>query len=179
MAKVTIPKGELNKFDLPPVCVITGEHTHVDFHPVKFSWYPRWIVVLVIVNLLIAAIVAMILTRQVRGELPFSDEGWRRYRRAKLMSTLSILFLFAGLIGGGFVFGLYNENLGVALWILSIVGPLAVIFTLVRGSSIGCVNIKDGQIVLNVPSVSASFEIREHLHGGAAIPLATSPVQPA
>ena len=78
---LTLPINELNSFDLPPVCLIIGQRESVSFHKVKFAWYPRWVPALIFVplgGLLLAAIVAAIMTKRAAGELPFSDQGWSR-----------------------------------------------------------------------------------------------------
>ncbi|RKG63079.1 hypothetical protein D7V80_32075 [Corallococcus sp. CA054B] len=77
---------EMNAFDLPPVCLITGERQGVVFKPVAFSWYPPWIsrflllgvLALALVPILpIALFVASVRTKQALGTLPFTEESSR------------------------------------------------------------------------------------------------------
>src|SRR5512141_1345766 len=100
MTPITIPIAEMNSIDLPPVCISTGAQEEVTFRKVKFAWYPRWVAALILVpygGLLLAAIVAAVLTKRAKGELPFSNLGWSRWRQAKLFIGLSVVLLFVGL----------------------------------------------------------------------------------
>ncbi|WP_375756317.1 hypothetical protein [Corallococcus exercitus] len=98
MHPIDIPAGELNEFDLPPICIVTGERQGVVFKPVHFSWYPRWIGFLAILNLLIAIIVASVMTKRVKGTLPFTEEAWSRWRRGQVLMAVSVVVAIALLI---------------------------------------------------------------------------------
>ncbi len=52
MPRLKIPINELNAFDLPRVCVITGAKEGVCFMPVKLTWKPPWVSALVLVTVL-------------------------------------------------------------------------------------------------------------------------------
>jgi hypothetical protein len=58
----------------------------------QFSWYPRWLVVLVLVNLLVFAIVALVMTKRVTVEVPMCD----RHRNHWLKRLLINLGVFVG-----------------------------------------------------------------------------------
>jgi len=169
MALLKLPINEMNSFDLPPVCLITGERNDVTFRRVKFSWYPRWIAALILVpygGLLLALIVALILTKRAAGELPFSDEGWSRWRLAKAMMPVAVLWVIAAMSGG--VFLLVSEQTGLGLLaLLSMLGvPLVLYLTVQRGRMVTPASITDTEIALNVPSLQAALAIHRHLHAG-------------
>ncbi|MBI3181766.1 MAG: hypothetical protein HYZ28_06450 [Myxococcales bacterium] len=166
MAKIVIPDNELNSFDLPRVCVVTGATEGVVFKPVKFSWYPRWVVVLVLVNVLLAAIVAMILTKRVKGELPFTEEAYAAWRKGRVLFGLSIGFALAALVGG--IAALANElgPLGGVLMLAALAVPIAVGVVFLRGKGVACVEIAKGHTTLKIPSGEAAMQIERHLRAG-------------
>jgi hypothetical protein len=90
LATVEIPVNEMSSFDLPKVCLVTGATENVVFKPVKFSWYPRWIAVFILVGWPIALILALTLTKRVKGELPFTEEAYRRWKAQSLLA-ISVL----------------------------------------------------------------------------------------
>jgi len=176
MSALTLPVNELSSFDLPPVCLITGERTGVSFRKVKFAWYPRWVAALIFVpfgGLLLAAIVAMILTKKASGELPFSDAGWSKWRLAKIMVGLDILWVIVALFGGIAV--LSNAEGGVLsfagpLIFFSMVGvPVAVYFLFQRKKMVTPTRITETELTINIPSEEAAMAIRQHLTGGRVV----------
>jgi hypothetical protein len=172
MSAITLPTNELSSFDLPPVCLITGERRDVTFRPVKFSWYPRWVALLIFVpfgGLLLAAIVAMILTKKAAGELPFSDEGWSRWRLAKLMTAVSVLWVIAALFAGSFFLAAESWTAATLGYGSMVVVPLAIYFTLQRKRTVTPARITNTEITLNIPSEEAAFAVREHLHSGRVV----------
>lgn len=181
MTEVTIPERELNSFDLPRVCILTGNREGVTFRPVKFAWYPRWVVILIVVNLLVAAIVAFALTKRVRGELPFTEQAWLTWRRGRVLFPSSIVFAVGLLFGGLFLLAADHAVLGIVALVLAIAVPVAVWAAFLRGRNLMVSKIADGSIVLRTPSAVAAREIEAHLHGGAAerAVLATTVVPPA
>jgi hypothetical protein len=172
MHEVVIPAGELNEFDLPPVCVITGEREGVVFKPVKFTWYPTWIAFVALCNLLIGMIVASVMTRRVRGTLPFTEAAWARWRRGQVFMAiaavlglalffLSILLFMADETGTR---GLLALGLGAAL-------PLGVWLKWVRGQGPYAVSIDKGlDLVLAIPHGVAAHAITTHFVAGLRAP---------
>lgn len=165
MPNIILPADELNEFDLPRVCVVTGQTENVEFKPVKFAWYPRWIAALVIINLLIAAIVASIMTRRVKGHLPFTEEAYKAWWRGRILFGLSFLVMI-GLIIAGAVQLDSQPPLGVTLLLLGVASPIAtyVIFAHNRGPVVQ--RIADGTITLKLPSEQAVMTMQDHMNAG-------------
>lgn len=175
MAKITLPANELTEFDLPRVCVVTGQSEGVVFKDVKFQWYPRWVVALVLINVLIAAIVAAVLTKKVKGKLPFTEAAYTAWRRGILLQTLSIVGAIVAFIAGAIFMGSDREAVGGFLMVAALVVPIAVYFTQVKGKTVSCTRIADGTLDLTIPSDAAAISIQNHLHAGAAIPAVAMP----
>lgn len=168
MANLSIPVSELTSFDLPPVCLVTGGHQGVSFRPVKFSWYPRWIPALILVpfgGLLLAAIVALVMTKKAKGELPFSDAGWSRWRTAKLLAGLSILWLFVAIFAGLFFAVQESSAPALALFASALIVPIGANLGL-RRRMIQVKKITDAELTIDVPSEAAAREVEARLHGG-------------
>ena len=86
---------EMNDFDLPKICVISGAKDNVVFKDVKFSWVPPWARLF---GVLIQALVA----RRAAGKLPFTEEAHKRYKGAGLWMVLAVFgLLVLWAIGGG------------------------------------------------------------------------------
>ncbi|XXF78697.1 hypothetical protein P2318_02765 [Myxococcaceae bacterium GXIMD 01537] len=169
---VTVPEGELSSFDLPRVCVVTGETEGVEFRPVKFSWYPRWVMLLVLFNLLIAAIVAMALTKKVKGELPFSEAAWTAWKRGQALFALSCVLAIAAFVGGIALLVGDNGGLGVAAMVLAIALPVGVGVAFLANRGPVVQRIADGTITLKLPSAQAAHRIELHLAAGSQRPRA-------
>lgn len=167
MRDVVIPKNELSEFDLPRVCVITGQTEGVVFKPVKFAWYPRWIVVLVLLNVLIAAIVAMALTKKAKGTLPFSEEGWAQWKRGKLLFGLSLLGTVVILIGGIALLARTESPAPLLTAVLlSILLPIVTYALVLKNRAPVAKKIDDQHITLTLPSDEAASRIKTHLMSG-------------
>src|SRR5579871_1645603 len=123
MSSFSIPIGEMNAFDLPKVCLITGSDQDVVFKPAKFAWYPRWIGVLAI-SPIIFLIVALIVTKRAKGELPFTEQGYKQYRQGQLFFALAILWAIAGLCGGAVGMGMEQPAVGAVLFLSALVVPI-------------------------------------------------------
>lgn len=168
MTPITIPIAEMNSIDLPPVCVGTGTRNEVTFRKVKFAWYPRWVWVLIFVpfgGLLLAAVVAAVLTKRAKGELPFSDAAWSRWRLGKILTALAVVVLLASLFGGIILLAQESSGSGALTLLLGLAVPLiaAVIFGRWGPQP---VKITDQELTLNIPSAEAAIAIRDHLHAG-------------
>ncbi|WP_224362363.1 hypothetical protein [Hyalangium versicolor] len=175
MPQIVLPADELNEFDLPRVCVVTGQTENVQFKPVKFAWYPRWIVVLVLINVIIAAIVAQVLMRRVKGQLPFSEEAYQRWRMGRVYFGLSFVLALALLFGG--VFAMDSSGaLGGVMMLLAVASPIAAGLAFVRNKGPVVLRIEDGRITLKLPSEQAVLQLQEHLNAGALNPPAVNAV---
>ncbi len=166
MTELSIPDAELNEFDLPRVCVVTGNTTDVVFKKVKFQWYPPWVGVFVLVNPIIFAIIATIMMKRSAGQLPFTEEAHAAWKRGQLALGLSIVGAVFTLIGG--VALMANEQMvpGVLLLVLTLAVPIAVGVTMSRGRGPRVVRIKDGLTVIRVPSAQGAQAIAAHLSQG-------------
>ncbi|MCY0998718.1 hypothetical protein OWM54_16385 [Myxococcus sp. MISCRS1] len=170
MRQVVIPKNELSEFDLPRVCVITGQTEGITFQPVKFSWYPRWLLIFVPFAALIVLLVAMLLTKRAQGTLPFSEEGWAQWKRAKLVFGLSFLGTIAVLCGAIFAFA-GNTQTGSYLMVgvlVAVLIPVVAYSAVVQGKVPQVVRIDNREVTLRLPSDEAASAILRHLQAGQA-----------
>jgi hypothetical protein len=78
--------------ELPEVCMRCGAPATV-YKDRNFSWYPPWVIVLILVSPIVLIIVALVLTKRRRVRVPLCD----RHRNHWLWRKL--------LVGGSFVFG--------------------------------------------------------------------------
>lgn len=165
-----IPNNELTEFDLPRVCVMTGSYDAIEFRPVKFQWYPRWIAIFAFA-LLIAAILIAVMTKRVNGHLPFSPAGWEKYQRGKRFTIFALLAFIGGLFmiiaGGG-----ANSGALVGLGcVVAFVLPIVFLVGFTRGTRITVTKITDSHITLKLPSDVAADAFSSHLIGaGTAAP---------
>jgi|GEM_PF-2359410 len=166
-ADVVIPKNELSEFDLPRVCVITGQTEGITFRPVKFAWYPRWLLIFVPVAALIVLLIAMALTKRAKGTLPFSEEGWARWQRAKLLFGLSLLGTIAILVGGITAFAGRSDGSPILVAVLlAILLPLVAYLAVMKGRVPQAKRIDERNLTLSIPSESAAATITAHLSFG-------------
>jgi len=166
MAQITLPDNELNSFDLPRVCVVTGATQGVVFKPVKFAWYPRWVAAFILVNVLVMAVVAAIMTKRVQGELPFTEEAFAAWRKGRILFGVSIFLAICLLCGG---VGLLASDVpvpGIAALVVMLGLPIGVWVGFLKGNNITCTRIADGYTTLTIPSDAAAASIQAHLTGG-------------
>jgi hypothetical protein len=91
MPTVWIDRDEAVYGDLPPLCMRCGADATVTKSRV-FSWHPGWVNLLILVNLLVWAVVAMVMTKKMKLKAPMCDRHaghWFRFN----------LFLYGGLVG--------------------------------------------------------------------------------
>ncbi|MCK8498026.1 hypothetical protein ACJ2CR_22925 [Myxococcus faecalis] len=168
MRQVVIPKNELSEFDLPRVCVITGQTEGITFQPVKFAYYPRWLLIFAPLAAVIVLLIAALLTKRAQGTLPFSEEGWAQWKRAKLVYGLSFLGTIAVLFGSIFTFA-GNARTGGYLMVAVLVAvliPVVAYFVAVKGKVPQALRIDDRNITLRLPSDEAASAILRHLQAG-------------
>lgn len=171
MHYVEIPSGELNEFDLPAICVVTGARQGVVFKPVKFSWYPRWIGFLVLFNLLIALIVASVMTKRVKGTLPFTEEAWSLWKRGQVIMGLSAAATIGLLVAAiALLASNGSESLGMVALISAVALPVAAWFFFLRGRGPQVRRIDKERIALAIPSAPAAHAITGHFLAGLRAP---------
>jgi len=152
--------------ELPPVCLVTGERSNVTFRDVKFSWFPRWVFLLALVpagSVLLAGLVAAILTRRASGELPFSSRGWLRWRVARMTTPISVV-LALGALFMGMSFMSAEQTLAATLALGAMVGvPLALYLGLQHNRMVLSGRITDTEIAIEIPREEAARAILDHL----------------
>ncbi|RKH01964.1 hypothetical protein [Corallococcus carmarthensis] len=166
MHHVDIPSGELNEFDLPPVCIITGERQGVVFKQVKFSWYPRWVGFLALLNLLIAIIVAAAMTKRVKGTLPFTEEAWSRWKRGQVIMGVSVVAAIALLIAAVSLLSADVIPLGLAALASCVAIPVLAWVYFLRGRGPQVRRIDKDSIALAIPNGVAAHAITVHFLAG-------------
>lgn len=186
-ANLDLPTHELNEFDLPAVCVVTGEQDAVSFKPVKFWWYPRWVPLLVFFpwgGPLLAGIVGLATRKKAEGELPFTDRGWSAWRRSKWIWGLSVFGFFVGLFVSIVVItaaatGSLQGWVAGAVSVLTIATPLTGWFV-AKPSMLVVRKIENGRLTLGVPSEEAAMRIHAHLFpaGGRVMQALPVPAPP-
>ncbi|HEX8699693.1 MAG TPA: hypothetical protein VF815_12695 [Myxococcaceae bacterium] len=172
MREIILPADELNEFDLPRVCVVTGQTENVVFKPVNFAWYPRWVAVFILINLLVAAIIAFALTKRVKGHLPFTEEAFKAWRTGITLFALSIVAGIGLFFGSIFLLASNHGELGSVAMLAALVVPIFVGVKFTRRKGPVVQRIKDGQITLKLPSEEAVMMIKHHLVSGRKAPRA-------
>ncbi|MBU8898730.1 hypothetical protein DRW03_10890 [Corallococcus sp. H22C18031201] len=174
MRDLTIPLKELNEFDLPPVCIVTGQTEGVTFKPVKFTWYPRWVNFFVLLNLLIALLIAAVATRRANGHLPFTEEAWRAWRQGRILFPTSLVAGILLIIGGTCLLVGDAVNFGLPVFVLGIALPIACHFRFVRNKGPVVHRIDKETLTLSLPSSEATQAFQERLYPRRR-PLASRP----
>jgi hypothetical protein len=119
MTTVAVPAAWIAQGTLPPCCARHGGPATRQAKRRFDTKTPSWVLLLVLVALLVAAIVALVLRKSVEGQLPGCDQCARDQRRFKLtvlgawVADLVVLVL-AVQIGPA----------GLLLWLLATLGAL-------------------------------------------------------
>jgi hypothetical protein len=93
VATLTIMDYEAREDLLPSVCLKCGDPA-TDRIEKRFSWYPRWVIVLILFNILVMAIVAMVLTKRMTVKAPLCQKHrsiWRKVTAISLGTFLAIV----------------------------------------------------------------------------------------
>ena len=172
MEQVNIPVECGNKFDLPAVCLISGVRDDIVWKRRRWSYTPPWVYFLILVNLLVMIIVALIVSKNARLELPYNREAYRSWRFRLTLLTLTIL----ASIAGGFVLlfmGIDQEVPVVAIGGLlagTILFPVTAWILWGRNRGPRVVKITDTTATFAIPSAEAALEITDRF-----IPVAPPP----
>jgi uncharacterized membrane protein len=106
---------------LPSVCVKCGNGHAPQRRNQQFVWTPPWVFILFLVSPIIAAIVAMIVQKKGRLQLPLCDECHSRWKTGVLMVALGVVGFIFGLIAGIIIAANDWPEIGVPLLVGSIV----------------------------------------------------------
>ncbi len=90
MANVKLSAYECRKNLLPKVCMFCGEPA-VTRKQRNFAWHPPWVWILILAGILVAAIVALILTKRMTVRVPVCERHEGFWRRRNLVVGLSFL----------------------------------------------------------------------------------------
>jgi hypothetical protein len=99
MAAVWLDRFECRYEELPPVCIVCGAEATATSRQ-TFRWHPPWVIVLILVNLLIWAIVALLLTKTMTMDAPVCDEHKGHWFKRKLIGWGAVLLGLAVFAGG-------------------------------------------------------------------------------
>lgn len=94
MADVTLGIAELRMRPLPPVCMCCGAPATCT-KPKTFAWYPKWIGVTVIAGFLIFAILAAVMTKRARVDVPFCEQHKGHFATRTMFGWFGFLGLIA------------------------------------------------------------------------------------
>lgn len=99
MATLQMGRRPMEDEDLPELCMRCG--APAEAHREKtFSWYPQWVIVLLLAGLLPFVIVALVLTKKKRVRVPFCRAHAHHWSGRTAVTLLSFLGLVGLAIGG-------------------------------------------------------------------------------
>jgi hypothetical protein len=82
MAQIRLKQRETDREYLPEVCMACGQPSATHIRK-TFAWHPPWVIVLILVNLIVYAVVALIMTKRMTVEVPVCEKHrgywWKRY----------------------------------------------------------------------------------------------------
>ena len=131
--KLVIPVGmALPMALLPPVCVKCG--APADGKPVEktFYWHPPWLYVLIFIALLIYAIVAMVMRKQMRIRVPLCRQ--HAERRRGLLILAGVLPVIG--IADGFILPSFHVDTGLVVLVVVVFILAGLVLWAVVGSPI-------------------------------------------
>jgi len=124
--EVTLSLDDCEPNALPPVCCKCGEPATCE-KQVKFSWYPPWIVLTVLIALIIAVILAAILRKKRTAYLPVCDKHSGVWNWGGAIMAFTAISFVGLLVGGLALFGgpgmaAFAAPLFIALLVYFVVG---------------------------------------------------------
>jgi magnesium-transporting ATPase (P-type) len=103
---VTIRDFEAREDLLPSLCLKCGDPATVRVAR-NFSWHPRWVYVLLLLNILITAIVAFVLTKRMSAQIPMCEKHrylWRNF----MLANVATLF---AMVAAGIVLTMFGDRI--------------------------------------------------------------------
>src|SRR5262245_51538809 len=91
MQVVHLPKDAVTEFDIPRVCVATGATEGVRYQKVTFSFIPMWARMSVAFCGVIGIVLMLMNTRRVEADIPFTDEAYAKWKRARIIPAAIIV----------------------------------------------------------------------------------------
>jgi uncharacterized membrane protein len=99
MAQLKLGRYDAELGRLPPRCMRCGEAPSLT-KAKKFSWYPSWVYLLILVHLLVFLIVAAIMTKRMRVPVPLCEKHKNHFLWPTLLGVAALLLLLAVIFGG-------------------------------------------------------------------------------
>lgn len=163
--QVNIPLDAANSFDLPPICVVTGERD-VEWHTQSFQWTPQWAMMAIAFLGLIGIIIAMVKRRRARVELPYAPAAWERLRKGRWIGYASLALMLPAAMVVGPLWMVQLEPLsGLLVMVALFIAPFIILHLTVTTRGPRVVEITDTHILLDLPSPLAAAELRHHFQG--------------
>ena len=143
MAELRLKGSQTRADRLPEVCMACGQPSATHKNK-NFAWYPKWTLLLIFVHVLVFAIVASLLTKRMRVDVPLCDKHSGYFWKRLVLILLSCLLLALIGLGGGILvadqFG--NDAAGIVclgasvLFLLWLVMVVVIQQTMIRAKEI-------------------------------------------
>jgi hypothetical protein len=164
MQVVHLPKSAVSEFDIPKVCVATGATDGVRYQKVKFTFVPMWARMSVAFCGIIGVILMLVNTRRVEADIPFTDEAYAKWKRAKIIPAI----LIVGAIPVIFLPMLVDEQLillGLIGFLAIVIGAVVYAQTVMKQTGPFVKEITEDTLVIEIPSDEAAAAIDRRLGG--------------
>ena len=99
MAQLRLGRYEAERGRLPQLCMRCGEPATLAKRK-KFSWYPSWVYLLILIHLLIFLIVALILTKRLTVPVPLCEKHRHQFLWPTLLGWGALLLVLGTIFGG-------------------------------------------------------------------------------
>ncbi len=131
----------LKEARLPPRCVKSNQPTN-QFLKRNLTWHPQWVLLLILINILICAIVAMIMQKKATIYIGLSPE-WIARRRTCIMIAWGIAALAIVMFVGGIVLAQEYDPAAILIGISPLLLIGAAIYGLVGSRMVAPTKIDD------------------------------------
>jgi len=76
---------------LPPYCVKCGRPAEPNLLSKKFSWHPQWLYIFVLIAILIYVILAAVISKRMKLQLPLCAQHMEKYKTLRLAAAVLLL----------------------------------------------------------------------------------------